>query len=151
MLESPHRFTLRVYYEDTDAGGMVYHATYLRFAERARTEALRDFGVPHAALVSEFRRMFVVRRVKLDYLRPARLDESLTVLTTPTRLGAASVDLLQVIERAGVRVAAAEIDLACVDIATGRPQRLPPAWQQALASNLSSHATAGCVAAGMKE
>jgi tol-pal system-associated acyl-CoA thioesterase len=65
-----HRYILRVYYEDTDAGGVVYHANYLRFAERARTEALRDLGVPHAEMTAEFGLMFMVRRVKLDYLAP---------------------------------------------------------------------------------
>ena len=60
------------YYEDTDAGGIVYHATYLRYAERARTEALRDLGIPHAELVRTFNLMFVVRRVEVDYLRAAR-------------------------------------------------------------------------------
>ena len=78
-----HRYAVRVYYEDTDAGGVVYHATYLRFAERARTEALRDAGIPHAELVERFTLMFVVRRIEVDYLRPARLDESLTVVTEP--------------------------------------------------------------------
>ena len=91
----PHRYDLRVYYEDTDAGGIVYHANYLRFAERARTEALRALGVPHADLVRDHHRMFVVRRVKLDYLRPARLDERLSVLTDQRALGAASVRLRQ--------------------------------------------------------
>ena len=70
-----HRYAVRVYYEDTDAGGVVYHASYLRFAERARTEALRDLGIPHAELAAAIRLMFMVRRIEVDYLRPARLDE----------------------------------------------------------------------------
>ena len=70
-----HRYDVRVYYEDTDAGGVAYHASYLRFAERARTEALRDAGIPHAELLERFTLMFVVRRIEVDYLRPARLDE----------------------------------------------------------------------------
>ena len=65
-----HRYAVRVYYEDTDAGGVVYHANYLRFAERARTEALRDLGIPHAELLRQFGLMFVVRRIKVDYLAP---------------------------------------------------------------------------------
>src|SRR5438045_7216383 len=90
-----HRYAVRVYYEDTDAGGVVYHANYLRFAERARTEALRDMGVPHAELVSQHGLMFMVRRVKLDYLGPARLDDSLVVVTRPLEIGAAVLDLRQ--------------------------------------------------------
>ncbi len=131
--EVPHRYDLRVYYEDTDAGGIVYHANYLRFAERARTEALRALGVPHAALVRDHHRMFVVRRVKLDYLRPARLDEQLSVLTDQRGLGAASLRLRQDIVGAEGVCAAAAIELACVRTDTGRPARIPPAWREALA------------------
>src|SRR5580693_2433163 len=90
-----HRYTLRVYYEDTDAGGVVYHASYLRYAERARTEALRDLRIPHAALIAQYGLMFVVRRIKVDYLRPARIDESLTVVTQPVQVGGASLLLRQ--------------------------------------------------------
>jgi Thioesterase superfamily len=72
--QSIHRYTLRVYYEDTDAGGVVYHATYLRYAERARTEALRDAGIPHADLVERFGLMFMVHRAEIDYVRAAVLD-----------------------------------------------------------------------------
>ena len=85
---TPHRYTVRVYYEDTDAAGIVYHANYLRFAERARTEALRELGIPHAELLREHNLMFVVRRIKVDYLRPARLDELLVVLTEPVSMRA---------------------------------------------------------------
>src|ERR1700744_1426523 len=90
-----HRYAVRVYYEDTDAGGVVYHASYLRFAERARTEALRDLGIPHAELLQRFTLMFVVRRVEVDYLRPPRLDEALAIITEPLEVGGASVLLRQ--------------------------------------------------------
>jgi len=156
MPDSPHNFAMRVYYEDTDAGGIVYHANYLRFAERARTEALRDLGVPHAALVSDFGVMFVVRRVKLDYLRPARVDDSLMVLTSVSRLGPASVELSQVITRArdglaSERLAVAEIGLACVEVVTARPRRLPAAWQNALRGLSRGVATIRCDSAVVKE
>jgi tol-pal system-associated acyl-CoA thioesterase len=81
--DGKHCYAVRVYYEDTDAGGVVYHATYLRFAERARTEALRDVGIPHAELVRQFASMFVVRHIEVDYLRPAHIDDSLIVVTEP--------------------------------------------------------------------
>jgi acyl-CoA thioester hydrolase len=142
-----HQFRLRVYYEDTDAGGIVYHANYLRFAERARTELLRDLGVPHAALVADHGLMFVVRRIKLDYLRPARVDDSLRVLTRPVRVGAASAVLGQVIARQneapgelGEILMEAEIGLACIDGATGRPQRFPARWQLAFARGVRAAA-----------
>ena len=127
-----HRFACRVYFEDTDAGGVVYHAGYLRFAERARTEALRDLGVPHSALVDEFGLIFVVRRVKLDYLRPARLDESLEVSTRVLAIGASRIALAQTIQRAGETLVEAEVLLACVRRTDGKPARIPPRWRDAL-------------------
>jgi acyl-CoA thioester hydrolase len=127
-----HRFVCRVYFEDTDAGGVVYHASYLRFAERARTEALRDVGAPHAALLDEFGLIFVVRRIKLDYLRPARLDESLEVATRVLAVGAAKAELSQVIRRDADTLAEAKVLLACVRRGDGRPARIPPRWRDAL-------------------
>src|SRR5665811_1175160 len=93
--EGGHRYAVRVYYEDTDAGGVVYYANYLRFAERARTEALRELGIPHAELVERFNLMFVVRRVEVDYLRAARLDDSLVIETATLAVGGATVLLRQ--------------------------------------------------------
>ena len=90
-----YRLKIRVYYEDTDAGGIVYHARYLAFAERGRTEALRQAGVPHDELVTQFGLIFVVRRIKMDYLRPVRLDAELVVETGPWALGGATVDVQQ--------------------------------------------------------
>ena len=84
---TPHHHRLRVYYADTDAGGVVYHANYLRFAERARTEALRDMGIPHAEMVSLHGLMFMVRRIKVDYLGSARLDDSLIVTVEDHGIG----------------------------------------------------------------
>lgn len=130
---SGHRFACRVYFEDTDAGGVVYHANYLRFAERARTEALRNLGVPHARLLAEFGLIFVVRRIKLDYLRPARLDDSLEVSTRVVSLGASRVELSQIVRREGETLADAEVMLACVRLRDGRPARIPPRWRNALA------------------
>ena len=135
-LERGHRHSLRIYYEDTDAGGVVYHANYLRFAERARTEALRDMGVPHAEMVSQHGLMFMVRRVKLDYLGPARLDDSLVVVTQPLEVGAAVVDIRQDFVRDAALLVSVEIRLACVRLADQRPARMPPRWRAALAGGL---------------
>ncbi|WP_019012593.1 tol-pal system-associated acyl-CoA thioesterase [Elioraea tepidiphila] len=126
MGEQPaHRFALRVYFEDTDAGGVVYHASYLRFAERARTEWLRDLGLPHRQLIDESGLIFVVKRLSIEYHRPARLDESLVVETRVAGIGGASVELRQEIGRGGEGIATLDVALACVRLATGRPERIP--------------------------
>jgi acyl-CoA thioester hydrolase len=135
-----HRFPVRVYYEDTDAGGIVYHANYLRYAERARTEAMRAIGAPHAELVRVCNLMFVVRRAKLDYLRPARLDDSLEVITEPLELRAATVTLRQDIACPLGSCVIAEIELACVSLDGGRPARIPPRWRDAFEEMLSAPA-----------
>ncbi|HUB16692.1 MAG TPA: YbgC/FadM family acyl-CoA thioesterase [Acetobacteraceae bacterium] len=135
-----HRYGVRVYYEDTDAGGIVYHATYLRFAERARTEALRDLGVPHAELLQIFKLMFVVRRVEVDYLRPARVDDSLVVESEVLEAGGASAVLRQVVQGPHGACAVLRLRLACVTAGgsgesasgAGRPARLPPRWRAGL-------------------
>ena len=128
-----HRYAVRVYYEDTDAGGVVYHATYLRFAERARTEALRDAGIAHAELLERFTLMFVVRRIEVDYLRPARLDESLTVVTEPLAVGGATVTLRQDVRGPDGSCAMLTVRLACVKPGEGKPGRLPQRWRTVLA------------------
>ncbi len=131
--DGPHRYTLRVYYEDTDAGGIVYYANYLRFIERARTEALRDLGIPHAQLVEQFRAMFVVRRVEMDYLRPAKLDDSLIITTEAEEIGGATLRLRQVVCAAdGTALADARVRLACVATEGERPRRIPPRWRAAM-------------------
>lgn len=131
-----HRYPVRVYYEDTDAGGVVYHANYLRFAERARTEALRAADVPHAEMAALHGLIFMVRRLKVDYLAPARLDDSLLVVTRKLALRAASVALRQSIFRAGEDRLLVELEvlLACVRVADQRPGRVPERWRAALIS-----------------
>ena len=141
--EGPHRYAVRVYYEDTDAGGIVYNANYLRFIERARTEALRERGIPHAQLVAQFGRMFVVRRVEMDYLRPAKLDDLLSVVTEAEEIGGASLLLRQTIRAADeTMLAVARVRLACVGLTEERPKRIPPPWRAALQSLVPDTETA---------
>jgi len=128
----PFTLTLRVYYEDTDAGGIVYHARYLAFAERARTEALRTAGVPHDELVAGYGLLFVVRRAEMDYLRPARLDDEVVVTTGPWVLGAATVEVRQGFAVADEAIGSLLVKLACVRRADGRPARIPDRWRDAL-------------------
>jgi acyl-CoA thioester hydrolase len=127
-----HRYDVRVYLEDTDAGGIAYHASHLRFAERGRTEALRDLGLPHAEMIRLHGAMFVVRRLKIDYLRPARLDDRLTVVTAPLQVRAASVLLAQNVEGPDGLVVEMELLLACARVSDGRAIRLPATWHEAL-------------------
>ena len=128
----PYRLTLRVYYEDTDAGGIVYHARYLAFAERARTEALRQAQVPHDELVTQFGLFFVVQRIEMDYLRPVRLDAEVVVETGPWALGGARVEVGQRFVVGGDETGRLRVALACVRAADGRPARIPQRWRKAL-------------------
>jgi len=130
-MTASHRLNVRIYYEDTDAGGVVYHARYLAFAERARTELLRDLGVPHDEMARDEGLIFVVRRAEIDYLRPARLDEVVTIESVPLEMGAATVTLRQSFTVGERKVAVLEVQLACVRGADGRPSRIPPRWRAA--------------------
>ena len=113
-----HVFPVRIYYEDTDAGGIVYHAAYLRFAERARTEWLRGLGFTNRCLV------FAVVDCALRYRRPARLDDALEVRTRPVGAGGATLSLTQSIWRAGELLVTIRIRVARLG-ENGRPRRLP--------------------------
>jgi len=129
-----HRHTLRVYFEDTDAGGMAYHASHLRWAERARTEALRDLGLPHQAMIEAHNSLFVVRRLNVEYAAAANLDDSLVVETRVVAVAGASLTLEQSVVRGAEPIAMLNVRLACVDRATLRPRRIPEPWRAALAA-----------------
>jgi acyl-CoA thioester hydrolase len=135
LREGRHSYAVRAYYEDTDAGGVVYHASYLRFAERARTEALRDLGVPHAEMTELHGLMFVVRRIKVDYLVPARLDDSLVVTSEVLEMRSASVTLRQTVCRAddpSHALAVLDVVLVSVRLSDQQPGRIPGRWREAL-------------------
>ncbi|HTW54122.1 MAG TPA: tol-pal system-associated acyl-CoA thioesterase [Stellaceae bacterium] len=132
-----HSFPLRVYYEDTDAAGMVYHANYLKFAERGRSEMLRSLGFPHRKLAAEDGVGFAVRRCAVEYLAPARLEDALVVDTTLIEARAATLALRQQIRRGGELLADLDVLVACVG-RNGRPRRLPGALRTALASEASA-------------
>ena len=125
MAETPvHRFPIRVYYEDTDAGGIVYHSAYLRFAERGRTEWLRDMGFDHSGLRSKTGAGFAVARAEIDYLKPATLDDLLEVETRIVKAGGASTRIEQDVLRDGVPIVRMVLRLAFIG-AEGRPYRMP--------------------------
>lgn len=126
-----HLLPIRVYYEDTDAAGLVYYANHLKYAERARTELLRLAGFGQERLRQETGMVFVVRHCSADYRAAARLDDDLAVATRVTGVGAATLDILQEIRRGDDVLVALEFRIACLGRA-GRPQRLPPALRAAL-------------------
>ncbi|CAN5388695.1 tol-pal system-associated acyl-CoA thioesterase [soil metagenome] len=129
---------LRVYYEDTDAGGVVYYANYLRFFERARTELLRSTGVDQRPILDTSRIGFVVRRLEIDYLASARLDDLLTITTTVARMRNASIDFEQAAWCDGTRLAAARVRVAAVHLDLGKPVCLPASISLALAAHSPS-------------
>lgn len=129
--DGAHRFPVRVYYEDTDAAGLVYYANHLKYAERARTELLRAAGFEQERLRQETGMVFVVRHCTADYRAAARLDDDLVVATRVVGVGAATLDLAQEIRRGADLLVALEFRIACLGRA-GRPQRLPPALRAAL-------------------
>jgi acyl-CoA thioester hydrolase len=131
--DGAYLYPVRVYYEDTDAVGVVYHANYLKFAERARTEMLRRLGIEQARLRAESGISFVVRRGTLDFRAPARLDDDLVVATRLSTLGAASLELDQEVTRGGESLVLLSFQIAAIG-RNGRPQRLPATLRAALLS-----------------
>lgn len=127
MSKRHHVFALpvRVYFQDTDAGGVVYHASYVNFMERARTEWLRGFGYSNAGLMKELGVVFVVRSLKMDYLRPALLDDLLSVTSRVKEVGRSRLTLLQSVLRGDELLTEAEVHLVCVSMATFKPVSVP--------------------------
>ena len=115
----------RVYWEDTDGGGVVYYANYLKFMERARTEWLRSLGHAQREIADEFGFVFAVAEVKVNYRKPARLDDELLVSCEPVPEGRASIRFRQTISRGDIVVADGEVRVVCVDARTFRPRALP--------------------------
>jgi acyl-CoA thioester hydrolase len=116
---------VRVYWEDTDAGGVVYYAHYLNFMERARSEWLRSLGFEQTTLIEAHGVVFVVRSVAVDYLRPARFNDLLAVTARLEAARPASLEIAQRVERDGAVLARGRVTLACVEAASFRPVRIP--------------------------
>lgn len=122
----PFTHPCRVYWEDTDAGGVVYHAQYLAFMERARTEWLRAHGYGQELLRVEYDLVFVVREMRLDFHKPARLDDALRVSVAVRECRHASAVLDQVVERDGQRLVEAEVRIAALGAGDFKPKPIPP-------------------------
>lgn len=131
MPDAPHRIAFPVYYEDTDAGGIVYYANYLKFAERARTEWLKEKGFSQRALRETDGVLFVVTHCDVYFRQPAFLDDVLDVETQLRECGRATMTMHQRVCRAGELLVEMTVELACVN-GTGRPTRMPEAVRAAL-------------------
>jgi acyl-CoA thioester hydrolase len=131
--KEPFTLPVRVYYQDTDAGGVVFHARYLHFLERARTEWLREMGFDLRDLLRAGDLSFIVRRADVRYLRPAVLDDRLEVTVAVERLGGAQFSLGQDVLRVGECLVRASINMACVSATSFKPLRLPESLQASLA------------------
>jgi acyl-CoA thioester hydrolase len=116
---------VRIYYEDTDTGGVVYYANYLRYMERARTEWLRAKGFEQTILTEEHRIVLAVKRAAVDYIKPARLDDALEVSADVTRIGSASITFSQQVKRGGELLCAGEVRIVCLDSLTFKPKQIP--------------------------
>jgi acyl-CoA thioester hydrolase len=124
-MPSVYDWTVRVYYEDTDAGGIVFYANYLKFFERARTEWLRALDIGQQALREEHNAIFVVKAADIEYHAPARLDDVLKLTLSIEKLGRASVQFIQQAWCCDALLASARVKVGCVDAATMRPRALP--------------------------
>ncbi|ODP96573.1 tol-pal system-associated acyl-CoA thioesterase [Salinivibrio sp. SS2] len=121
----PFRWPIRIYYEDTDAGGVVYHANYLKYFERARTELLREAGVNQHTLFDD-NIAFVVRHMDIDFRRGARLDDALEVVTTVSGIGRATLTFCQTLVNSEQQtLCAATVKIACVDPTVMKPKSIP--------------------------
>ena len=132
MNSKPFSWPVRVYYEDTDTGGVVYYANYLKFFERARTEWLRSFGLNQDKLALEEGLIFVVRRALLDFARPARMDDKLEVSVAPLKVARVYVDLVQEARCRAQLLARAEVRVACLDQRNFKPVPIPQTLRESM-------------------
>ncbi len=129
--ETWHQTPIRIYYEDTDTGGIVYYANYLKFAERARSELLRDLGFDNSSILAQKGVAIAVRRVNAEYLKPSRLDDLLTVHTCVRAVHGATVEMEQIVRRDADDLVRMNVTLACINT-VGRPVRLPTEVREVL-------------------
>ena len=126
-----YRLPIRVYIEDTDAGGIVYYVNYLKYFERARTELIRSLGVDKTA-VMEDGSVFVVTSAAIDYHAPARLDDQLEAVAEVVNSGAATIEFRQSVVRSGSELASGQVRVALTDGASGKPKRMPKGLRELL-------------------
>ncbi len=135
-LTQPFRWPIRVYYEDTDAGGVVFYANYLGFMERARTEWLRALGYEQPEMAAKDGVLFVVSAVNIKYLKPSRFNDSLQVTVEVVNVGGSRIRFLQQVLRGNEEIAQAEVDVVCVSTDTFRPARMPDGLHATIEKNI---------------
>ncbi len=131
IVDGWHVLAMKVYWEDTDAAGIVYYANYLKFIERGRTDMLRHMGINQRQLQLDEDVAFAVRSCHVEYLRPARLDDRIDVWTRITKAGGATMDVKQIVRKDGEDLVTARLRLACIN-AAGKPKRIPALARDAL-------------------
>lgn len=127
-------FPVRIYFEDTDSGGVVYHSNYLKFMERARTEWLRSVGIDQHHLKYHAHIMFVVHRIDIQYKLPARFNDDLVVKSELLEIGSSKIEFRQMIYRDEVLLIDANVDIACIDSEKFKPVRIPSTVKQTMES-----------------
>ncbi len=137
MPDQSYIFPIRVYYEDTDAQGIVFYANYLKYTERARTELLREAGFDHAQHIKDIGNMFVVRHIEISYHASARLDDQLNIETHVIEIGRASAHLKQNVMKGDSLLVETDVTLVCIN-KDGKPIRIPQEAHQALSQFLSN-------------
>lgn len=133
-----HKIDIRIYYEDTDAGGIVYHSNFLNFAERARCELLRDVGYECSTIEQELGFLFVVKAAEIEYIKPGRLDDALQVKTTVTAIRNTSFQMRQNVEKDGDILCSMLVTLVCVDTNDIKPVRFPDILRDKLTQFIES-------------
>ncbi len=132
-----HSYPVRVYYEDTDAAGIVFYANYLKYAERARTEMLRELGFAHAEIMRDRNAVFAVRHCEIDYKQSAWLDEELEIRTAIQSIGGASLTMKQWVYRGDEELVEIDIKLVCIKLDGNGATRIPDDIRQALNNHLT--------------
>jgi acyl-CoA thioester hydrolase len=125
---------IRIYFEDTDSGGVVYHSNYLKFMERARTEWLRSIGIDQRHLKQDHQIMFVVHRIDIQFKLPARFNDDLIVKSELKNIGSSKIEFRQMIYRNDEMLIDANVDIACIDSEKFKPVRIPPTIKQTMES-----------------
>ena len=138
-MSKPHQMPIRIYFEDTDCGGIVYYANYLKYAERARTELLRSLGIECGQMKHKFGVGLAVRHCYAEYLKSAVLDDELMLKTELLKVGGASIEFRQVVVRSGDELVQMDVKLGCINFENSYPVSLPKYLRNALNTHMNAN------------